>query len=76
MKAGTVCGANFSQKSGCIQCQCGLVGNVRSALHIQIGYAMQMHSDDVFLIVFFAIIFHLSYIVTFNHALTLFNMLN
>lgn len=38
MKAGTVCGANFSQKSGCIQGQCGLVGNLRSAIHIQIGY--------------------------------------
>lgn len=38
MKAGTICGANYSQKSGCIQGQCGLVGNLRSALHIQIGY--------------------------------------
>lgn len=58
MKAGTVCGANFSQKSGCIQGQWGLVGDLRLALHIQIGYALVMHSDSVFSKVVFAIIFH------------------
>lgn len=58
MKAGTVCGANFSQKSGCIQGQWGLVGDLRSTLHIQIGYAILMHSDSVFSKVVFAIIFH------------------